>query len=117
IENGAKIGKINKIFEDSFSPYMLTRIAVCAERGKIPQNKNKEKILLEYLQKYYKIMSAPYVTKEDLSNAGFSSKRSISKAYNYAHKLRLNGVEKSETLQKTINYMNNSKDVKQTCEV
>lgn len=106
IKKGAKLKEINKMFDDAFNPNDLILLSICDSRGRIPQIRDDEKILFECLDTYYKIMAQPYVIKEDLANAGISSKRKISKAYKYAHKLRLAGIEKSEALQKTLDYMN-----------
>ena len=106
IEKGTKLKEINKMFDDVFNPNDLILLSICDNRGRFPHGNDNEKILFEYLDTYYEIMAQPYVTKEDLANAGISSKRKISKAYKYAHKLRLAGIEKSEALQKTLDYMN-----------
>lgn len=94
------------MFDEVFNPNDLILLSICDSRGRIPHGKDNEKILFECLDTYYKTMAQPYVTKEDLANAGIFLKRKISKAYKYAHKLRLAGIEKSEALQKTLNYMN-----------
>lgn len=105
IENGAKLKVINKMFDDAFNPNDLILLSLCDSRGRVPQGKDNEKILFECLDTYYKIMAQPYVIKSDLANAGISSKKKISKALKYAHKLRLAGIERSEALQRTLNYM------------
>ncbi|MCM1061689.1 MAG: tRNA nucleotidyltransferase [Eubacterium sp.] len=110
IENGITLKSINKMFDDVFNPNDLILLSLCDSRSRIPQGKDYEEILFEHLDTYYKIMAQPYVTKEDLVNAGLSSKRKVSKAYKYAHKLRLAGVEKSDALQRVLNYMSKPKE-------
>ena len=49
-------------------------------------------------------MERPYVTGQDLIEAGLTPSKNFSKILEYAHKLRLAGVNKKEALKQTLTY-------------
>ena len=63
-----------------------------------------EDFLWERLRVYEELMKKPYVMGRDLAEAGLKPSPLFSELLNYAHKLRLAGVEKEEALKQTLAY-------------
>ena len=64
-----------------------------------------ERILREKNGQYRERMSLPYVTGNDLILAGIEPGTDFSEALNFAHKCRLAGVPKEESLKQTLGYI------------
>lgn len=60
--------------------------------------------LFDRLEQYRETMAKPHVTGQDLVDAGFEPGEYFTDVLNYAHKLRLAGVEKPSALKQTIAY-------------
>lgn len=60
--------------------------------------------LFERYELYEKMMSRPYVTGNDLIEAGLKPGEYFSDVLAYAHKLRLAGTEKESALKQTLSY-------------
>lgn len=98
----SKTKSTNKLFDSSVEPFDLIQLAVCDGLGKIPKNSSTEEFLLMRFERYNEIMSRPYVTADDLINAGISDR--TDEILQYSHKLRLAGVDKENTLRQSISY-------------
>ena len=75
-------------------------------------NEDDEEIiskLLERLEIYNDIMSKPFVQGRDLIEAGFEPNEKFSEYLDYAHKLRLAGVDKEAALKQTLAYARKKK--------
>lgn len=92
----ASVKATNKLFDASDEPFDLIYLATADGMGSISQNGyvSYEDFLLERLDIYNEYMSRPWVTGEDLIRAGYTPDKSFSALLDYAHKLRLSGVEK-----------------------
>ena len=60
--------------------------------------------LLERLDEYNEIMAKPYVMGRDLIAAGLEPGEDFTEILEYAHKLRLAGIEKESALKQTLSY-------------
>ncbi|MDE6519035.1 MAG: hypothetical protein K2K91_01030 [Ruminococcus sp.] len=98
----SKTKSTNKLFDSVVEPFDLIQLAVCDGLGKIPQDNSTEEFLLMRFARYTEIMSQPYVTADDLINAGISDR--TDEILQYSHKLRLAGVDKENTLRQSISY-------------
>lgn len=96
----SSIKATNKLFDEAISPNDLILLALCDGMGKIPQKPcgEIEAFLRERLLIYEEYMAHPYVTGQDLINAGMKPGEEFSKLLDYAHKLRLAGVSKENAL-------------------
>ena len=68
-----------------------------------------EDFLFERLRIYKDIMSKPFVRGRDLIEAGLEPDEKFSDYLEYAHKLRLAGVEKTDALKQTLAYARKKK--------
>ncbi len=97
----------NKMFDSVFAPQDLIFFALCDHRGRItssPAGDSNEEFLMERLAIYQEMMARPYVMGRDLVEAGLSPDERFSTILDYAHKLRLSGVEKEAALRQTLSY-------------
>lgn len=94
----------NKMFDESVSPNDLILLSLCDGLGKIPQKSSEdaELFLRTRLEIYSEYMSRPYVTGKDLIDAGIKQGEEFTKLLDFAHKLRLSGVNKEETLKQVL---------------
>lgn len=68
--------------------------------------------LLERLAAYDEIMAKPYVMGRDLIAAGLEPGEDFSEILEYAHKLRLAGIEKKSALKQTLSYACKLRNIK-----
>lgn len=96
----------NKMFDSAKSPNDLILLALCDGQGKIPPKpvKQTEAFLRERLKIFDEYMSRPYVSGQDLIEAGIKPGQSFSELLSYAHKLRLAGVSKTDALSQVLAY-------------
>ncbi len=103
---GASIKSTNKMFDKSVDPAALICLAVADGLGKIAPREyiSYDDFFIERLKIYREYMSRPYVTGQDLIEAGIEPSKSFSEYLEYAHKLRLAGIEKDSALKQTLAY-------------
>lgn len=103
---GSAVKATNKMFDEAVEPTDLIYLAVADGNGTINANKNVsyEEFLFERLDIYRKTMAKPYVTGDDLIRAGLIPGVNFKEILNYAHKLRLAGVNKYSALKQTLAY-------------
>ncbi|MBR5143834.1 MAG: tRNA nucleotidyltransferase [Clostridia bacterium] len=103
---GASIKSTNKMFDKSVDPAGLLCLAVADGLGKIAPREyiSYDDFFIERLAIYREYMSRPHVTGQDLIDAGIQPSKSFSEYLEYAHKLRLAGIEKDSALRQTISY-------------
>jgi tRNA nucleotidyltransferase (CCA-adding enzyme) len=94
------------MFDKSVDPAGLLCLAVADGLGKIAPREyiSYDDFFIERLAIYREYMSRPYVTGQDLIDAGIKPSKSFSEYLEYAHKLRLAGIEKDSALRQTISY-------------
>ncbi len=101
-EAKSKTKHTNKLFDSVAEPFDLIQLAICDGLGKIPQNNANEEFLMMRFEKFNEIMSRPYVTENDLISVGITER--LDEVLEYAHKLRLAGFDKDNTLRQCIPY-------------
>ena len=102
----ASVKSTNKMFDSSVDPEGLLCLAVSDSLGKtspLGYTDNTE-YFRERLKIFYEYMSRPYVLGQDLIDAGLKPGKNFSEYLDYAHKLRLAGVEKDSALKQTLSF-------------
>ena len=100
------IKKTNRLFDEAVSPYdliLFSTIDMFSERYE-GEREDNQAFLLERLEIYKEYMSRPYVTGQDLIDAGFVPGENFKEILGYAHKLRLAGIPKEEALKQVLAY-------------
>lgn len=94
----------NKMFDDAASPADLIYFAL-ADRPVVSGTERftgDSRFLFERLAVYEETMSRPYVKGSDLIKAGLKPGPDFSGYLEFAHKLRLAGIEKESVLKQTL---------------
>lgn len=96
----------NKLFDEAVSPKDLICLALCDGEGQIPRKPIDEikAFLTERLGVFNEYMARDYVDGKTLLENGVTPGEIFGKMLEYAHKLRLAGIEKSEALSQTLAY-------------
>ena len=104
--SNSSVKATNKMFDSSVEPNDLILLSIADGLGKIPakDSADSEQFLLERLEIYREYMSRPFVEGSDLIKAGLKPGPQFSKLLDYAHKLRLAGIEKESALKQTLAY-------------
>ena len=101
----------NKMFDAAREPLDLIYFSM-ADRplmvGEDPFSGNSE-FLFERYRVYEEMMSRPFVQGRDLVAAGLEPGEYFSELLEYAHKLRLAGVDKKSALKQTLSYVKSIK--------
>lgn len=102
--NNSSIKATNKLFDQSVDPEALIYLAVTDGLGSIKSHENisHDDFLMKRLVIFKEYMSRPYVMGRDLIATGVSPSERFSEYLEYAHKLRLAGVEKDSALRQTL---------------
>lgn len=96
----------NRLFDRCADPQALLCLALADDRGRISTKpaRDNESFLTERLEAFRKLMARPYVAGRDLICAGLTPGEDFSQILDYAHKLRLAGVDKESALQQTLGF-------------
>ena len=107
----AGVKSTNKMFDPAQDPTALVCMAMADNYGRIMANgiTPNEDFLFERLEIFNTIMAKPYVQGRDLIEAGVAPSEKFSEYLEYAHKLRLAGVGKDESLKQTLAYVRKRK--------
>ena len=107
----AGVKSTNKMFDQAQDPTALVYMAMADNYGRIMAKgiTPHEGFLFERLEVYNDIMSKPYVQGRDLIEAGLEPNEKFSEYLDYAHKLRLAGVDKEAALKQTLAYVRKKK--------
>ena len=107
----ARVKSTNKMFDQAQDPTALVYMAMVDNYGRIMANGiiPHEDFLFERLEIFNDIMSKPYVQGRDLIEAGVEPSEKFSDYLDYAHKLRLAGVDKNAALKQTLAYIRKRK--------
>jgi len=100
----SKLKRTNRMFDLSVEPFDLIQLSICDGLGKLPQNDSSEQFLMERYEKFCQIMERPFVSGKDLIEAGISPGEEMAQILEYAHKLRLAGLEKENVLRQSLAY-------------
>ncbi|MBQ3022025.1 MAG: HD domain-containing protein [Clostridia bacterium] len=100
VDDNSSVKASNKMFDTSENPRDLIKLSLCDGLGKIPRKPiaHAEAFLIKRLEIYNEYMARPYVTGQDLINAGMSPGKEFSELLSYAHKMRLAGIMKETAL-------------------
>lgn len=103
-EARSSIKSTNKMFDRSVDPEGLICIAIVDHTGRIAQGAEitYEPFLRERLSIFREYMARPYVMGRDLIAAGLTPGGYFTEVLEYAHKLRLAGVEKEHALKQCL---------------
>lgn len=96
----------NKMYDAATAPADLIYFALC-DRPLFAGNEKFDRdyaFLFERLQKYNEIMARPYVTGRDLIDAGLKPGEDFSEILEYAHKLRLAGIDRESAMKQVLAY-------------
>ena len=96
----------NRMFDQAVAPKDLIYIALAdrpADRG-ADGDQSAAGFLFERLDAYERVMARPFVQGRDLVEAGLAPGPGFSGLLEYAHKLRLAGVDKASALKQTLNH-------------
>ena len=107
----AGVKSINKMFDQAQDPTALVYMAMADNYGRIMENgiTPHEDFLFERLEIFNTIMAKPYVQGRDLIEVGIEPSEKFGEYLEYAHKLRLAGVEKEDALKQTLAYIRKRK--------
>lgn len=107
----ASIKSTNKMFDASLDPDGLICLAIADGLGKSSPREyiSHNDFFRERLNIYREYMARPYVMGKDLVDAGLTPSKSFSKYLEYAHKLRLAGVDKESALKQTLSFARKNK--------
>ena len=100
----ASIKSSNKMLDNSVDPAGLICLAIADGLGKESPREyvSHNAYFEERYRIYHEYMARPYVTGQDLIDAGLKPGKDFSDYLAYAHKLRLAGVEKNSALKQTL---------------
>ena len=96
---GSSVKATNRMYDSVEYPEDLVWFSQADSMGRHPEYLS---FLQERLRVYHETMSRPYVTGKDLIEAGLRPDTDFRELLEYAHKLRLAGVEKEPALKQTI---------------
>ena len=101
----------NKMFDRCTDPAALVYIAIADNYGRIMHGgiTPHEDFLFERLAVFDEMMTQPYVQGRDLVDAGIAPDNKFGEYIEYAHKLRLAGVDKDSALKQTLAYIRKKK--------
>lgn len=104
--DNSSIKATNKMFDQSVDPEALIYLAVSDGLGKTAPREyiSYDDFFKKRLEIFKEYMSRPYVMGRDLIAAGMLPSERFSEYLEYAHKLRLAGVEKENALRQTLAY-------------
>lgn len=103
----SRVKSICKMLDQSVCPEDLLLLAKADHNGRTNASAydQTEQFLREHLALYHDRMAQPYVMGADLIQAGFQPGKDFGEALEFAHKLRLAGVEKESALRQTVGYL------------
>ncbi len=107
----ASVKSSNKMLDSAIDPEGLICLAIADGLGKTSplEYVSYNDYFRERVAIYREYMSRPYVMGQDLIKAGLKPSKDFSDYLDYAHKLRLAGVDKESALKQTLSYAKKSK--------
>ena len=96
----------NRMFDQAVDPEGLLCIALADDRGRITTvpSGDSEEFLRQRLAIFRETMARPHVMGRDLIEAGLTPGAEFTEILQYAHKLRLAGVDKDNALKQVLAY-------------
>ena len=98
--------KTNKMFDTAIAPQDLIYFAMCDRPvfSGTDEFSGDSDFLFERLEKYEETMAKPYVMGRDLIEAGLEPGVYFTDILDYAHKLRLAGIDKETAMKQVLAY-------------
>ena len=95
-----------RMFDRAVDPEALVCIALADDLGRIAQKPTgiHDAFLRQRLAEFRALMARPYVMGRDLIEAGLKPDETFTQILEYAHKLRLAGVEKESALKQVLGF-------------
>ena len=105
-EAGSSVKSTTRMFDRAVDPEGLVCIALADDLGRIRTGTTggNEAFLMERLACYRDLMARPYVMGRDLIEAGLTPGGDFTQILEYAHKLRLAGVDKDAALRQVLGF-------------
>ena len=105
-EAGSSVKSTTRMFDRAVDPEGLVCIALADDLGRIRTETTggNEAFLMERLACYRDLMARPYVMGRDLIEAGLTPGGDFTQILEYAHKLRLAGVDKDAALRQVLGF-------------
>jgi tRNA nucleotidyltransferase (CCA-adding enzyme) len=105
-EAGSSVKNTMRLFDRAVDPEGLVCIALADDLGRIRTGTagGNEAFLMERLAGYRALMARPYVMGRDLIEAGLTPGGDFTQILEYAHKLRLAGIEKDAALRQVLGF-------------
>lgn len=104
--NRVSVKSTNHMFDDACAPEDLIYMAMSdrpVKAGDVPFSGDSG-FLFERLEEYRQTMSHPFVMGKDLIDSGLEPGEDFSDILDFAHKLRLAGIDKISALKQTLAY-------------
>ena len=108
----SSIKATNNMFDKAFYPEDL--IYLCMADSGLDENDENIIFLKERYEIYKEYMARPYVTGDDLIEAGLNPDEDFSKLLDFSHRLRLSGVNKDAALKQILAYKKQIDKTKET---
>lgn len=95
-----------RMFDQAADPEGLVCLALADDRGRICRKPapDTEPFLMERLELFRELMAKPYVMGRDLIEMGLTPGENFTRLLEYAHKLRLAGVDKDHALRQVLGH-------------
>jgi len=105
-EAGSAEKVTTRMFDQSLDPEALVCIALADDLGRIASKPTgvNDAFLRQRLALFRELMCRPYVMGRDLIEAGLTPGEDFTQILDYAHKLRLAGVDKDSALRQVLGY-------------
>ena len=107
----AAVKSTNKMFDQAEEPEDLIYMAMADKpvmSGSVPFEGDSD-FLFDRLKTYRQTMAEPFVSGKDLVEAGLRPGEEFSELLEYAHKLRLAGIDKQTALKQVLSYKGKKK--------
>lgn len=107
-QHESKLKKTNTLFDQSINPEDLILLVKADYLGQMTQVNQTLNVnfLKDRLDQYHRLMAQEYVTGKDLLELGLEPNEAFKEYLAYAHKTRLAGVSKEETLKHILGMLN-----------
>ncbi len=101
----SSIKSTNRLFDRSCCPEDLILLSLADNEGRISSHPTDPAVFLyQRLEIFTATMAAPFVTGQDLVQAGLTPDKNFTLILRHAHKLRLAGIPKEQALRETLGY-------------
>lgn len=100
----AKLKSTNRLFDSAAAPGDLIFFALADKPAADSQKDKRAEFLFSRYEQYKELMEKPGVSGKDLIAAGIAPGDDFREILDYAHKLRLAGIDRDSALKQTVAY-------------